>query len=43
MNTNLVRANAIVLDGWPVLVACALYAIAFYIFVVTMSSVFLVA
>jgi hypothetical protein len=43
MNTHLVRANSIVMDGWPVLVACAVYAMAFYIFAVTMTSVFLVA
>jgi len=43
MNTHFVRANSIVMDGWPVLVACAVYAMAFYIFAVTMSSVFLVA
>jgi hypothetical protein len=43
MNTNHVRTNGIVIDGWPVLVAFAVYAIAFYIFAMTMSSVFPVA
>jgi hypothetical protein len=41
MNTNLVRAN--VMDGWPVLVAFAVYAMAFYIFAMTMTSVFPIA
>jgi hypothetical protein len=40
MNPNLVRANGMVIDGWPVLVACAVYALAFYIFAMTMTSVF---
>jgi hypothetical protein len=43
MNTNLVRTNSIVMDGWPVLVACVVYAMAFYIFAKTMTSGFLVA
>jgi hypothetical protein len=43
MNTNLVRANGIVMDGWPVLIACAVYAMAFYIFAMTMTSISLVA
>jgi hypothetical protein len=43
MNINLVRANGIVMNGWPVLVAYAVYAMAFCIFVMTMPSVVLVA
>jgi hypothetical protein len=43
MNTNLVRTNGIVIDGWPVLVACAVYAMAFYIFAMTITSVLPVA
>jgi hypothetical protein len=42
MNTN-VRVTRIVIDGWPVLLACVVYVMAFYIFAMTMSSVFLVA
>jgi hypothetical protein len=43
MNPNVVRANGLVVDGWPVLVAFAVYAMAFYIFAITMTSVFPVA
>jgi hypothetical protein len=43
MNTSLVRTNGIVMDGWPVLVAYAVYAMAFCIFAMTMTSVVLVA
>jgi hypothetical protein len=43
MKTNLVRTNGLVIDGWPVLVAYAVYVMAFYIFAMMMSSVFLVA
>jgi hypothetical protein len=43
MSTNLVRTKGIVLDGWPVLFACAVYAMAFYIFAMTMTSISLVA
>jgi hypothetical protein len=42
MNTNL-RTSRTVVDAWPVLVAFALYAIAFYIFAVMMTSGCLVA
>ncbi len=35
MNMHLIRANATVLDGWPVLVAFALYLIAFGIVALT--------
>jgi hypothetical protein len=43
VNTNLVRTNGIVIDGWPVLLAYALYAIVFCIFAMTMTSTFPVA
>ncbi|HEY2684698.1 MAG TPA: hypothetical protein VGI93_14370 [Steroidobacteraceae bacterium] len=42
MDTNLIRANNVV-DGWPVLVACAAYVIFFSIAAAAMTSVFLVA
>ncbi len=42
MNTNLARTTG-VMDGWPILVACAIYAIVFYIFAMTITSVFPVA
>jgi hypothetical protein len=32
-----------VMDGWPFLVACAAYAIAFYILSMTITSISLVA
>ena len=32
MNTNLIRAHGTVMDGWPILVAFALYLVAFGIF-----------
>jgi hypothetical protein len=35
MNTNLIRAHGTVLDGWPILLALALYLIAFGIFAMT--------
>jgi hypothetical protein len=38
MNTNQVRANEIILDGWPILIAFALYLVAFGIVAVTMAS-----
>jgi hypothetical protein len=38
MNSNQVRSNEIVLDGWPVLIALALYMVAFGIVALTMAS-----
>lgn len=36
MNTNLIRTHGTVIDGWPILIAIALYLIAFAIFAMTM-------
>jgi hypothetical protein len=36
MNSNQIRANRMVLDGWPILVVFALYLVAFGIFAMTM-------
>jgi hypothetical protein len=38
MNTNLVRAHGTVLDGWPILMAFALYLVAFGVFYMTTVS-----
>jgi hypothetical protein len=38
MNSNQIRTNRMVLDGWPILVAFALYLVAFGIFALTMVS-----
>jgi hypothetical protein len=38
MNSNQIRTNWRVLDGWPILVAFALYLLAFAIFAMTMVS-----
>lgn len=38
MNTNLVRARGTVLDGWPILMAFALYLVAFGVFYMTTVS-----
>jgi hypothetical protein len=43
MNTNPIRTNGVVMDGWPMLVAYAAYVILFCIFATTTTSVFLVA
>jgi len=43
MNSNQVRSNEIVLDGWPLLIALALYLIAFGVVAMTMASGMLVA
>lgn len=43
MNANLVRTHGTLLDCWPVLAAYSAYLISFFIFAMTMSSVFLVA
>ncbi len=43
MKTNLVRTNGLAIDGWAVLLAFAAYAMAFYIFAMTMTSISLVA
>lgn len=36
MNTHLIRAHGTVIDGWPILLAFALYLVAFGIFAMTM-------
>jgi hypothetical protein len=36
MNTNLIRTHGTVIDGWPILVAFALYLVAFGIVAMTM-------
>jgi len=38
MNSNQVPSNDMVLDGWPILIAFALYLVAFGIVAVTMAS-----
>jgi len=38
MNTNLIRAHGTVIDGWPILIALALYLVAFGIFAMTTAS-----
>jgi hypothetical protein len=38
MNTNLIRGSGTVMDGWPILVAFALYLVAFGVFAITMPS-----
>jgi hypothetical protein len=38
MNSNQVRSNDMVLDGWPILVAFALYLVAFGIVAMTMAA-----
>jgi hypothetical protein len=38
MNSNQVRSNDMVLDGWPILVAFALYLVAFGIVAMTMAT-----
>jgi hypothetical protein len=38
MNTNLIRAHGTVMDGWPNLVAFALYLVAFSILAMTTVS-----
>lgn len=38
MNGHLNRANAFIVDGWPILVACAIYLAAFGIFAMTSAS-----
>jgi hypothetical protein len=43
MNSNQVRSNDMDLDGWPILIAFALYLIAFGIVAMTMASGMLVA
>ena len=43
MNSNQLRSNDMVLDGWPVLIVFALYLVAFCIVVMTMASGTLVA
>jgi hypothetical protein len=43
MNSNQVRSNDMVLDGWPILVAFALYLAAFSIVAMTMATGMLVA
>jgi len=36
MNTNLIRTHGTVIDGWPILVAVALYLAALGIFAMTL-------
>jgi len=43
MNTNFVRINGMEVNVWPVVLACAAYAMAFYIIAMTMTSISLVA
>ena len=43
MNTNLIRAQGTVMDGWPIWVAFALYLVAFGIFTMSMTPVMPVA
>jgi hypothetical protein len=38
MNGNLIRAHGTVMDGWPILVAFALYLLAFGILAMTTVS-----
>jgi hypothetical protein len=38
MNDNLMRARSKVIDGWPMLVAFALYWLALVIFAMTLAS-----
>jgi hypothetical protein len=38
MHTNQVRSNGMVLDGWPILIAFALYLVAFGVVAMTMAS-----
>jgi hypothetical protein len=38
MNTNPIRAHGTVMDGWPILVAFALYLLAFGVLAVTVVS-----
>jgi hypothetical protein len=43
MNSDQVRSNDMVLDGWPILIAFALYLVAFGIVAMTMATGILVA
>ncbi len=43
MNSNQVGSHDMVLDGWPIFIAFALYLVAFGIVVMTMASGTLVA
>jgi hypothetical protein len=43
MNSNQVRSNDMVLDGWPILIAFALYLVAFGIAAMTMAAGMLAA
>jgi hypothetical protein len=43
MNTNQLRSNDMVLDGWPILVAFGLYLVAFGIVAMTMAAGMLAA
>ena len=35
MNTHLIRTHGTVMDGWPIMIAFALYLVAFGIFAMT--------
>jgi hypothetical protein len=43
MNTNLIRTNDAVMDGWPILVAYLACVVSFCLFATTMTSTFLAA
>jgi hypothetical protein len=43
MNTHLFRTHGAVIDGWLILLAGAAYAVAFYVFALTMGSISLIA
>jgi hypothetical protein len=43
MNSNQVRPNDMVLDGWPILIALGLYLLAFGAVAMTMASGILAA
>jgi hypothetical protein len=43
MNSNQIRPNDMILDGWPILVAFALYLVAFGVVAMTMAAGMLVA
>jgi len=43
MNTHLFRTHGAVIDGWLILLAGAAYAVAFYVFALTMGSISFIA
>jgi hypothetical protein len=38
MNSNQIRSNDMILDGWPILIAFASYLVAFGVVATTMAS-----